>query len=331
MNATSPPPFPLNPAVGQIFGQWVWNGSRWVSTAATGVQVITTVFQVAGSYPYQPSPGLISLVVEAQGGGGAGGAALGALVATTGMDNWMCAGGGGAAGCYARKTLPAALVLGGVVCNVGAGGVANPTAVQGSQAGSGNTTSFGAFCTANGGGGGWSNVYSGGALDPNYGRGGQRGTGTDTTPGIGDIAVWGDAGISGNTFFFNGQVAAGAIIWGGYGGGSHFQSSPPQSHQNPAGVPGVAGEFGSGGGGGASGYANGPALGANGGDGLIIITEYCWGDAGDVVCCDPNTLNVNARVAVSQGTWDGSPCQPSGRGGPPAGFAGRFNPYGFGE
>jgi hypothetical protein len=254
------------------------------------------VFSVSGVY--MPSPGLVALTVECQGGGGGGGGALGALVATTGMTNWMLSGGGGAGGCYARKTLPAALVLGGVTVTVGLGGVAG-SASQNTQAGPGGATSFGALCLANGGGGGWSNVYSGG-LGVNHGLGGQRGTGTDTNPGVGDIATWGNAGGSGTTLWFNATDTGGAVIWSGEGGGSHFGSSPPQSAQNPAGVPGVAGEFGSGGSGGASGYANGPAVGAAGGNGLCIVTEHIWSPpATPVPGCGP------ARVA-----WPAPWCPP---------------------
>jgi hypothetical protein len=325
MNAPVPPPFPVNPSVGERFGNWVWNGSRWVSTQATGVQVLTTVWQVAGSYPYQPSPGLISLVVECQGAGGGGGAAEGQLVSPPTADGWMCSGGGGAAGTYSRKTLPAALVLGGVVVTVGAGGAGGPIAQ--SPGGNGGTTSFGAFCVGNGGNGGQSNVTLGGVLDPNLGQGGGR----NLTGSIGDLSTYGSAGEHGQSVYYSmgvGQV----VVWGGRGGESHFQSVEAGVRQAPGGVAGVFGSFGAGGGGGANAYTGGTtAVGGRGGDGLCIVTEYCWGDAGDVVCCDPNTVNVNARVAVSQGTWDGSPCQPSGRQGGSRGFSGDPNPYGFEE
>jgi hypothetical protein len=323
MNA---PPFPLNPTIGERFGNWVWNGSRWVSTRATGIQVLTQVWSVAGTYPYQPSPGLVSLVVEGVGGGAGGGGAQGMLTyPPPGEDGWMCSGGGGSGGGYSRKTLPAALVLGGVVVTVGAGGLGGP--VQASTAGGdGGATSFGAFCVAAGGHGGLSNVAVGGVIDPNEGQGGSR----NITGSIGDLVTYGSAGEHGQSIYYAAGVGQ-VIVWGGRGGASHFQSVEAGVRQSSAGTPGSFGAFGSGGGGGCNPYIGTTAVGGLGGDGVLLVTEYCWGDAGDVVCCDPNTVNVNARVAVSHGgDWDGD-CGPYVDPRSPAGRSRGPSPYGDGE
>jgi len=64
------PQFPPNPTVGQVFLNWVWNGSQWVCRTA-GPVAQTRVFTV--SQTYFPPPGLTFAIVEAIGGGGGGG------------------------------------------------------------------------------------------------------------------------------------------------------------------------------------------------------------------------------------------------------------------
>jgi hypothetical protein len=125
MNA---PPFPTNPSFGQYFGNWVWSGSRWVCTNTNGVRLITTVFNA--SAPYTPSPGLISLVVEAVGGGGGSGPAVG-------FANYITSGGGGGSGGYSRITLASGLVLGGVNVIIGAGGAATQSLPPGAASNGG--------------------------------------------------------------------------------------------------------------------------------------------------------------------------------------------------
>jgi hypothetical protein len=207
---------------------------------------------------------------------------------------------------------------------VGAGGLGGPVArTPGLQ---GGTTSFGAFCAGNGGLGGQSNVVVAGALDPNAGQGGGR----TLVGSIGELSTYGNAGEHGESVYYSmgvGQV----VVWGGMGGSSHFQSAEAGVIQAPGGVAGVGGSFGAGGGGGANAYATTTAVGGPGGDGLCIVTEYCWGDAGDVTCVDPNRLDVNARVTVER-DWGrpGRPPRPEPNG-PPAGFLDDPNPYGDGE
>lgn len=287
MNA---PPFPANPAVGERSGQWVWNGARWVCAPTTGIAVLTQVFNTSG--PYMPSPGLVSLVVESVGGGGGGG---GAAVQNP---TWALGGGGGGAGGYSRKTLPAALVLGGVNVIVGQGG----SSARGAPGGNGGTTSFGALCVANGGFGGDVNDLAQQAGAHGWGGGGNGG---DWTTAIGDLVSGGNGGGEGS--YEDNSGGASIAIFGGIGGGGPWGGAAPVQ----SGV--ISGEYadgqnGQGQGAGASGGAVdmvvATAAGGVGGTGVCIVTEYCWADAASGDC--DTTANVNARVEVTHGGhWSG--------------------------
>lgn len=289
MNA---PPFPTNPAFGQYYGNWVWSGSRWVCTSGAGMRLVATVFRA--SAPYTPSPGLVSLVVECIGGGGAGGA-INALTAA----QWA-GGGGGASGGYSRIALAAGLVLGGVNVTIGAGGI--QVAGGSSAGGGGAATSFGAFCLANGGGGG--DISEGTSFPYHWGAGGAA-----APAGVGDVALAGDFGGNGylsdtNTVGLFPGDGAGSI----YGGGT--RSSVTIGGSN-VGTDAVAGS-GAGGSGASSVTAvlTLPVLGGAGGSGLCIVTEYCWADAMDAGCGCGTTMS-GARVALPAGQqghwgWDGN-------------------------
>lgn len=295
MNAFTQPPFPTNPSVGERYGNWVWNGVRWVCSTSQGVMVNTLVFTASG--PYQPSPGLVSVTVEAVGGGGAGGAVMGLVAAQSGG-----AGGGGAGG-YSRATLAAALVAGGVSVTIGAGGVpdTSPTGAPGSQ------TSFGAFCIANGGGGG--NPTNNGE----WGGGGLGGT-----PGTGTFASPGQPGEHGalTSAATDGQSS-------GAGAASFFGGGAIGVAQGGAAVPGLAAlaNTGAGGSGACSSYfaMTAPVLGGAGGSGVCIVTEYCFQDGStEGEDCLTPTVNVNAKVAVTKVPWrpSGKPCPPLDECGP---------------
>lgn len=282
MNA---PMFPLNPAVGQFWNNWVWNGARWVCSPAAGVRVVTQVFQASG--PYMPSQGLVSAVVECVGGGGGGGGAIASVVTAFGGG-----GGGGSAG-YSRKTLAASLVAGGVQVTVGVGGTG-----AGSQTGNpGTATSFGALCVSNGGPPGEVNssvLFWG---DP----------GAGAAAGIGDLAVAGNTGFPGTSA--SGTVTGTALnTFGGaggtgpFGGGSGTELCPAGSA-----LPGLPSRGP--GGGGAGGTINqevGGVPGGTGGPGICIVTEYCWADTGTSEDCCAD-LNVTARVEGRSGGWSGGP------------------------
>lgn len=289
MNAPVSPPFPPNPVFNQQFGNWVWNGSRWVCTNTNGVRIVTQVFR--SSAPYMPSPGLISLIVTCIGGGGGGGDAYG----PTGTE--ILVGAGGGSGGWSRISLASGLVAGGVNVTIGAGGVGagGPDGITG---GAGGATSFGAFCVANGGNGGTSNA--GGQLGANGAPGAPAG------PGVGDIAWPGSQGqagviITGTTL----QTTA-----GGKGGEllSGAQTTIYGSNQQYPGVPAL-GNTGAGG----SGAVNNQhvaAQGAGGGagaPGICWVDEYCWADTIDDGCGCGSTTG-GARVAITaQGRagWQG--------------------------
>ena len=263
------PPFPLNPVVGQRWLGWVWNGAQWVQTPASGMQVLTTVFNASG--PYMPSPGLVSLTVECIGGGGGGGAVEASLPVL-----WIVGGAGGGSGGYSRKTLPASLVLGGVVVTVGQGGASNAN---------GTVTSFGALCVANGGFG--ANVDQPEFAGVAAGAGG--------VPGIGDFACAGATGDNGFIVVLaaaqsnNGACAKGGQVFGGNLTGEvgpHAATNGPDGYANS----------GAGGGGAAVNQLVAAQFnGGTGGSGVCIVTEYCWADvaAGEDCGCAPG----GARIA----------------------------------
>ena len=305
MNA---PPFPLNPSIGQWFQNWVWNGSRWVCSRASGVRVLTTVFKASG--PYQPSPGLVTAIADCIGGGGGSGG-VGPITSAQ-----IMGGAGGGSGGRSIVTLPAALVVGGVNVTIGVGGAAG--ADNGGNGGNGGSTSFGAFCLANGGlGGGGVNGTS------TYG-----GSGAGAPAGTGDVAFPGAGGFPG-TLVDTGTTAMAAE--GGMGG------SIVGGNVNNRAFPGTgatgfnaADNTGAGASGGVVNQwtgAHGP--GGAGGSGICIVTEYCWADAADSGedCLDPGTVNINARVTMAQdegrppkpwppgpGPWPKPPVIPFGEG-----------------
>jgi hypothetical protein len=272
MNAPCPPnpnfpPFPLNPVVGQRWLGWVWNGSQWVQTPASGMQVLVQKFVASG--PYMPSPGLVSVQVECWGGGGGGGDVIWESVTLA------QGGGGGGSGGYSRKTLPAALVAGGVVITIGAGGAAQTA---------GGVTSFGALCTANGGAGG-------------AGTGAGSQGGTEAAPGIGDIAFAGSPGMNGPVETF---ASLTTLSTSGGMGGALIGGNRIVAVGAGAAAPGAYGwpnQGGGGGGGAINQMATNPGvqLGGIGGSGLCIVTEYCWADVvpGEDCGCAPG----GARIA----------------------------------
>ena len=292
MNA---PPFPLNPAVCEWFQNWVWNGSRWVCSRNAGIRVVTQVFTATG--PYQPSAGLVTAIVHCIGGGGGGG---GAQLDTTAE---IMAGGGGGGGGYSIKTLPAALLLGGVVVTIGEGGA---RALASTAAGAGGATSFGAFCVASGGGGGV-------GADPGV-VGGTAGIGAGV--GIGDVSF---PGMSGDNGYWQQLASSGVVMSqsspkGGtmFGGNGTNYAAPGQTVTGWNG----AAFTGAGGGGGVCNHntISTGAYGGYGGSGFCWVDEYCWADqaGGDDCCVDPQTVNVNARVALTgePGPWPPGPPGP---------------------
>ena len=297
MNA---PPFPPNPQQGQRSGGWTWSEGRWVCTASAGTQVLTTVF--TASAPYTPSPGLISVEVECGGGGGGGGSA-GPVPNVA----WMLSGGGGGSGGYSKKTLAAALVLGGVNVVIGAGGTPGGQGAGAGQiingtGGAGGATSFGALCVANGGAGGEGNNANTSPV-PQNGTGGNG-----AQPGIGDIASYGQAGGSGFLQVAPATKGSGQAIFPGAGGasrwaGTGYVGQPYWAAQFTNGASAPPNSGGGGQGSVISETGGGPLEGGAGGSGICIVTEYIWSDTGDDGGCGCEPTSGAARVAI--GGWQG--------------------------
>jgi hypothetical protein len=271
MNAFCPPPPSCNPL--------------------SGPQTVVQVFTASGTYT--PSPGLVTAVVECIGGGGSGGS-----VGPPPQAGMALAGGGGGSGGYSRKTLPVALVLGGVVVTVGAGGTG---AISGVDT-PGQPTTFGALCVANGGGAGDNNnagTPGTSGLPPGWGDGGKG-----APVGIGDVTFPGACGFAG-ILEFNAGTSPQALP-GGMGGqirgGTQTQNiSPGSAIANVPGLPNTgAGGMGS--------VQNDLATttpvwsGSDGGSGLCIVTEYCWSTASGAPC-PPGGARVSGWWNPGQECW----------------------------
>jgi hypothetical protein len=285
MNAPCPPipAFPLNPTVGQRYLNYVWNGVRWVCSPAKGIITNQVVF--LASAPYQPSPGLVSATVRCIGGGGGG---AGVFLPN---NTYAGAGGGGGSGGYSEIILAAALLAGGVVVTIGAGGAASEIV---GAAPSGEPTSFGAFCIANGGGGGFS------ATTSTWGSGG-----LGAAPGVGTIAFPGNTGESGYLLIgipvgeIGIEAGAGApsALGGGVRGGGNQGTTQP----GPSAYPNT-------GSGGAGAWQNWATVsiataGGAGGSGICIVNEQIWADTFNDCGCDDGQM-LPARVGwCPPGGW----------------------------
>lgn len=251
---------PVSPVAGQMWWEsdtgnlfaYVNDGSssQWVqinvpnATYTTAVRVQT----FAASGTYTPNPKMTSCVIECIGGGGAGGGA-------NGNAGYSVAGAGGGSGSYSRKYCTRADIGASKPVTVAAGGVP----VGASNGGGGGTTSVSTLCTGNGGNGGYGATW-------NYTLFGQ--SAPPCGPGTGDVAFYGSTGVSG-------FIAAGAShVNHGGAGGAGYSGGSGQGALNASG-----GNGSSGGGGGGGQYNNsvGAPYGGYGGNGLVIITEYCSG------------------------------------------------------
>ena len=290
MNAlNSPmPPFPTNPHVGQIFMNWAWNGASWVCRGA-GPVVTLRLFNTSGTY--FPGPGLTFASVEVVGGGGGGGGALGTNISTGG---WMGGGGGGSGGNYSRSYLAAALLRGGIPVTVGAGGLGATGMASGSP---GGISTFGSLVIALGGLGG-----QGWALptQPWQGFGGDR---NRAAGGVGDLQTMGGAGLSGTTSIFEPTTSDLSTVTGGAGGTSFFGGNGRSVLIGPlSGNNGEPGANGSGGDGACAAEAA-SFTGGTGGGGMVVVTEWSFGNINlveDCGCDDAGRpVNVRARVQVT--------------------------------
>lgn len=173
----------------------------------------TQVFTASGTFVVPD--GINCCHVRTIGGGGGGGSSP-AVANNLG-------GGGGSSGGYAEKWCEVAPGQS-IAATVGGAG---PAGIGGNSGGNGGTSSFGAFCSATGGGGGnWNGntnaiggVGAGGDVNL-YGSGGQQGTKDGTAPigGGGGNPPFGGGATSAS--YAAGYAAQGYGAGGGGGGGT---------------------------------------------------------------------------------------------------------------
>lgn len=211
-----------------------------------GRLIATRVFSAAGATTYTPTAGTKSVEVLVVAGGGGGG---GSLTSAAGQCS-SAAGGGGGGASFKRITSGFA----GVTLTVGTAGGGGAPGVQG---GAGGASSFGAHCSATGGGGGTQGgVVTIGTV--NFGGIGTQGTGSNgdwnARGGQGWYAAVMDAGAT--------SGPGGPSIFGG-GGTWSFNAAPSTAATTPGA-----------GGGGATSLASAGQAGGAGAAGIIIVREF---------------------------------------------------------
>ena len=224
---------------------------RWLRLSTVfPLSVVIRPFTASGTYI--PSANLLYAVVELVGSGGGGGGVSGAL-------GYALGGGGGGAGSYSRVILTADQIGSSQILTVNIGGAGGYAGANGYN---GGAASFGAFVTAPGGSGGIAaSVFQGGM----GGAGGLSGSSS-----VGGLAF---AGASGG-FGILASIDTIAAI-GGLGAETVFGGGIPVTPVNTNSINGASQtSAGCGGNGGAVNNLAVSANGGNGGQGLIIVTEY---------------------------------------------------------
>ncbi|CAI8805070.1 putative Tail fiber protein [Pseudomonas sp. IT-P74] len=226
------------------------NGASWYTTAycrSSGRLIGVQTFVASGTYT--PTPGMASVIVEAQGGGGSGG---GAAVPSAGN---VSLGAPGGAGSYGKWRLFAASIGASQAVTIGAPGSAG----SGVAGGNGGTTSVGALVSAPGGVGG--SVLNN-QVPPQY-----NGNGTASGNPTG-ASISFSLGVAGAP---SAAPLAGSGI-GGIGGPSAFGSGGLGSAINSVGNPSP--NYGAGGAGCVCGSGGTAITGALGKAGIVTIWEY---------------------------------------------------------
>ncbi len=242
----------VNSNIGSFTSANITVNAKGLITAASSGTAPVSILSVrnqtfTSNGTYTPSSGMVYCVVEAAAAGGGGGGATTNSAVT----------GGGGAGEYGRSTFTAAQIGASKSVTVGASGAGGTPGGQGSTGGS---TSLGTLIVLNGGAGGGGNTSGTGSSNASGGAGGSGGTA--------DILIPGQVGSNGYYVSTVGGLCGGGggtpFGQGGYVIFSGNSASAAQTGYN-------GGGYGAGGGGGIGVSRSG----GNGGQGVIIITEYC--------------------------------------------------------
>ena len=263
-------------------GSAVWKRLRGGGSGPTVMGPINKIyFSTPGTFTYTPTSGMTQCYVECVGGGGASGS-LNSTGWNSGNVGTTTFGFGGGGGAYSAKLFTATTIGSSQSLTIGAGGV-SPTGVISNgwnSGGDGGDTLFGSFITAGGGSGssglttsspsvvglyGAPGVATGGDININ----GEYGTvANNVSIAVDNTFLQTSTGKGGNSGMNMGT--GGASLWYGLAGSGvtiDFSSSGNIGSGYGAGA-GGANFFGS------NFMLGDNAYGANGTNGLVIITEY---------------------------------------------------------
>ncbi|WP_434672711.1 hypothetical protein [Pseudomonas sp. R1-15] len=208
------------------------------------------MFKVSGTFPYMPTPGTKSIMVEIVGGGGGSGG-----VAAT-ASNTVAASSGGGSAAYAKSLIMSG--FSGAQVIVGAGGSAG--AAGNNNGGVGGTSSFGSMMSAPGGKPGNGSAAYAAAT-------GTGGSGVSDPPVGANIVGFGGAGSDTST------ILPTAIFRPSSGGGNPLGSGGVRpTSAIPGAISGTG--YGSGPSGTFAGTSTAAQPGATGQSGAVIIYEY---------------------------------------------------------
>ena len=220
-----------------------------VVSSGDGLLQSVQVFTTTGGNTWTKPAGLKRIRVQVQAGGGGGGGCA-STAAGEGSE-----GGSGGGGGYTEELIEESALGATETATVGAGGPGGSAGANNGTAGS--TSSFGALCSATGGGFGLGSVASSGGFGHDGGLGG-IGSG-------GDFNVRGGFGGSGQGH------SSGQPTRKSSGGSSHLGGNAGEADREtgPAGS-----QYGGGGSGGSNTQSQSARAGGAGADGVIIVWEY---------------------------------------------------------
>lgn len=227
----------------ESLGKWVLLNPTFHTGALIGVQI----FAAAGSFVYTPTPGTQSIIVEAQGGGGAGG---GVPATSTGQN---AISGGGSGGAYGKSRFTTG--FDGATVTVGAGGIGAVNA----KGTNGGATSFGALLSCPGGYG----AQAGAAITSSSV---QLANGASVAEGPSGANIESRVGGCGG---YGLNTTSGTLS--GHGGGGGFGQGAPFSG---VGTVNSAANYGGAGSGAALAASSASKAGGNGKNGVVIVWEY---------------------------------------------------------